>query len=318
MLVSMKEMLADAVKGGYAVGGFNCASLESAVAAVRASEELDMPFILQHATVHEPFLPLSVAGPIMLQLARAAKTPVAVHLDHGASVAHCLRALAMGFTSVMFDGSALPFEDNAAATAQIAETAHALGATVEAELGAMPCNFDGKLGDYAPEDFYTRPDEARAFAERTGIDALAISFGTVHGLYKTTPKLSFDVISRVREATGGLPLVMHGGSGLSDADYREAAARGICKVNYYTYGALAGGRAVCELVRRKPDGLQFHDVAVAATDAIADDIRRVMKVLAGTYSMSPGELEAEDVGVIVPAKEDMPRKLTLIEGIRGK
>ena len=279
MLVNMKEMLADAARGGYAVGGFNCASLESAMAAVRASEELGMPFILQHTPAHEQYLPLAVAGPIMLQLARAAKTPVAVHLDHGASVAHCLHALAMGFPSVMFDGSGLSFDENAAATAQIAKTAHELGATVEAELGAMPCNFRGELGDYTPEDFYTRPEEAAAFAERTGVDALAISFGTVHGIYKTTPKLSYDVVSRVRDATDGLPLVMHGGSGLTDEDYREVIARGIRKVNYYTYGALAGGRAVYDIVRQKPDGLQFHDVAVAATDAIADDIKRVMKVI---------------------------------------
>ena len=279
MLVNMKEMLADAAKNGYAVGGFNCASLESAIAAVRASEELGMPFILQHAPVHEPYLPLSVAGPIMLQMARAAKTPVAVHLDHGASVAHCMKALAMGFTSVMFDGSALSFDDNAAATAQIAKTAHELGATVEAELGSMPHNFNGELGDYTPEDFYTRPEDAASFVEKTGVDALAISFGTVHGIYKTTPKLSYDVVSRVNDATGGLPLVMHGGSGLTDGDYREVIARGIRKVNYYTYGALAGGRAVYDIVKAKPDGLQFHDIAVAATNAIADDIKRVMHTL---------------------------------------
>ena len=279
MLVNMKEMLADAAKGGYAVGGFNCASLESAIAAVRASEELGTPFILQHAAVHEKYLPLSVAGPIMLQLARSAKTPVAVHLDHGSSVEHCLRALAMGFTSVMFDGSALPYAENIAATAAVAKSAHSLGATVEAELGSMPHNFSGELGEYTPEDFYTKPGEAAEFAEKTGVDALAISFGTVHGVYKTTPKLSFDVIRRVREATNGLPLVMHGGSGLADDDYREAIARGICKVNYYTYGALAGGRAVYDIVKAKPEGLQFHDVAVAATDAISEDIRRVMKTL---------------------------------------
>ena len=279
MLVNMKEMLADAAKGGYAVGGFNCASLESALAAVRASEETGMPFILQHATVHERYLPLSVAGPIMLQLARGAKTPVAVHLDHGSSVEHCLRALAMGFTSVMFDGSALPYAENIAATAAVAKSAHSLGATVEAELGSMPHNFSGELGEYTPEDFYTKPGEAAEFAEKTGVDALAISFGTVHGIYKTTPKLSLDVIRRVREATNGLPLVMHGGSGLTDDDYREAIARGICKVNYYTYGALAGGRAVYDIVKTKPEGLQFHDVAVAATDAISEDIRRVMTTL---------------------------------------
>ena len=286
MLVNMKEMLDDAAKGGYAVGGFNCASLESAIAAIRASEELDVPFILQHAPVHEPYLPLTVAGPIMLQLARAAKTPVAVHLDHGASVAHCLRALGMGFTSVMFDGSALPFEENVAATAQIAKTAHELGATVEAELGSMPHNFNGELGEYTPEDFYTRPEEAATFVEKTGIDALAISFGTVHGIYKTTPKLSYNVVSCVRDATGGLPLVMHGGSGLTDGDYREVIARGIRKVNYYTYGALAGGRAVYDIARAKPDGLQFHDVAVAATDAIVDDIKRVMHVLSNKAALA--------------------------------
>ena len=279
MLVNMKDMLADAARGGFAIGGFNCASLESAVAAVRASEELGMPFILQHATVHEKHLPLAVAGPIMLQLARAARTPVCVHLDHGASLEHCLRALAMGFTSVMFDGSALPFEENAATTALVAKTAHELGATVEAELGSLPCNFNGELGDYTPEDFYTKSEDAAAFAERTGVDALAISFGTVHGIYKTTPKLSIDVISRVREATNGLPLVMHGGSGLTDADYDAAIAAGIRKVNYYTYGALAGGRAVYETVKAKPQGLQFHDVAVAATDAMSADIKRVMQTL---------------------------------------
>ena len=281
MLVSMKEMLADASKGGYAVGGFNCASLESAIAAVRASEDLNKPFILQHAAVHEKYLPLAVAGPIMLQLARAAKTPVAVHLDHGSSVEHCLLALSMGFTSVMLDASALPFGENAAATASVVKSAHALGATVEAELGSMPCNFNGELGDYTPEDFYTKPEEAAEFAERTGVDALAISFGTVHGIYKTTPKLSIDVIERVREATRGLPLVMHGGSGLTDGDYHAAIAAGIRQVNYYTYGALAGGRAVYDVVKRIPEGLQFHDVAVAATVAISDEIRRVMGVLSG-------------------------------------
>ena len=215
----------------------------------------------------------------MLQLARAAKTPVAVHLDHGSSVEHCLLALSMGFTSVMLDASALPFGENAAATASVVKSAHALGATVEAELGSMPHNFNGELGDYTPEDFYTKPDEAAEFAERTGVDALAISFGTVHGIYKTTPKLSFDVVERVREATNGLPLVMHGGSGLTDGDYHAAIAAGIRKVNYYTYGALAGGRAVYDVVKRIPDGLQFHDVAVAATSAISDDIKRVMGVL---------------------------------------
>lgn len=278
MLVSMKEILADAVKGNYAVGGFNCASLESAMGAIRASEELGIPFVLQHAPAHEKYIPLAVAGPIMIQLARAAKTPVAVHLDHGDSIEVCLRALAMGFTSVMFDGSALPYEENMKVTAFVAKTAHALGATTEAELGSMPHNFNGELKEYTPEDFYTKPDEAAQFVQTTGVDALAISFGTVHGVYKTTPRLSFDVIDEVRKSTGDLPLVMHGGSGLSADDYHQAISKGIRKINYYTYGALAGGKAVYDIVKRIPEGLQFHDVATCVTGAIADDVKRVMKL----------------------------------------
>lgn len=278
MLVSMKEILADAVKGNYAVGGFNCASLESAMGAIRASEELGIPFVLQHAPAHEKYIPLAVAGPIMIQLARAAKTPVAVHLDHGDSIEVCLRALAMGFTSVMFDGSALPYEENMKATAFVAKTAHALGATTEAELGSMPHNFNGELKEYTPEDFYTKPDEAAQFVQTTGVDALAISFGTVHGVYKTTPRLSFGVIDEVRKSTGDLPLVMHGGSGLSANDYHQAISKGIRKINYYTYGALAGGKAVYDIVKRIPEGLQFHDVATCVTGAIADDVKRVMKL----------------------------------------
>ena len=237
-----------------------------------------IPFVLQHAPAHEKYIPLAVAGPIMIQLARAAKTPVAVHLDHGDSIEVCLRALAMGFTSVMFDGSALPYEENMKATAFVAKTAHALGATTEAELGSMPHNFNGELKEYTPEDFYTKPDEAAQFVQTTGVDALAISFGTVHGVYKTTPRLSFDVIDEVRKSTGDLPLVMHGGSGLSANDYHQAISKGIRKINYYTYGALAGGKAVYDIVKRIPEGLQFHDVATCVTGAIADDVKRVMKL----------------------------------------
>ena len=281
MIVNMKQMLADAAKGGYAVGGFNCASLESAMGAIRASETLGRPFVLQYAPVHAQYIPMEVARPIMLQLAGAAKTPVAVHLDHGSSMEVCLKALAMGFTSVMFDGSGLSFEENVRRTKFICETAHALGATVEAELGSMPHNYKDELGEYRPEDFYTRPEKAAAFVEETGVDALAISFGTVHGVYKAKPKLSFAVVDAVREATGGMPLVMHGGSGLSAEDYREAISRGICKINYYTYGALAGGRAVSALAASVPeDKLMFHDVAVRATEAIAEDIARAMRLFA--------------------------------------
>lgn len=278
MLVNMKGILSDAAKGGYAIGGFNFASLESGMGAIRASEELGVPFVLEHAPAHEEYVPLEVAAPIMLQLARAAKTPVAAHLDHGNSVELCLKALHLGFTSVMFDGSALPYEENIRQTAFVCKVAHEFGATVEAELGSMPHNLKGELREYTPEDFYTRPEEAKRFVEETGVDALAISFGTVHGVYKTTPKLSFSVIDEVRKSTGNLPLVMHGGSGLSVGDYHEAIARGIRKINYYTYGAIAAGRAVYDIVKERPEGLQFHDVATRATAAVCEDVKRVMRI----------------------------------------
>lgn len=278
MLVNMNALFEDAVKQNFAVGGFNFASLESGRAAIQASEELNCPFVLEYAPVHEQYVPLDIAGPIMLQLAKAAKTKVAVHLDHGDSIDICLKALRMGFSSVMYDGSSLPYEENLKNTAFICRVAHAFGSTVEAELGSMPHNFNGELGAYKPEDFYTKPEEAKRFVEETGVDALAISFGTVHGVYKAKPKLDFSVIDRVREATGELPLVMHGGSGLTAEDYAKAIACGIRKINYYTYGALAGGRGVYELVKEKPEGLQFHDVTVCATKAICEDVKRTMKL----------------------------------------
>ncbi len=280
MLVNLKDILSDASQKGYAVGAFNCASLESARSAIIASEELNLPFVMQFAPVHSQYIPFDIATQIMLHLAKTAKTPVCVHLDHGPSVDYCLKAMAAGFTSVMLDRSSLPYEQNIEETKLVTSVAHQLGVTVEAELGSMPHNFNDELGEYTPEDFYTKPGQAAEFLERTGVDALAISFGTVHGVYKTKPQLSIEVIDEVRKATGGLPLVMHGGSGLSTDDYRNAINAGIRKINYYTYEALAGGKGVYDLVNEKPQGLQFHDVAVRATEAMAEDVKRVMKLFA--------------------------------------
>jgi len=281
MLARMRDLLSEADRQGRAVGAFNFSTLESGRAAIGAAEETGCAVILQHAPAHEGYVPLDMAAPIMLQLARSAKVPVAVHLDHGTDFSLCQRALALGFTSVMIDASALPFEENARVTAQVVAEARKYGADVEAELGSMPHNFKGELGSYTPDDFYTQSEEAAEFVARTSVDALAISFGTVHGIYKATPKLSFDVIDRVREKTNGLPLVMHGGSGLSDRDYRDAIARGIRKINYYTYGALAGGKAVVSLASERGEDLPFHDVAVTATRAMTDDFVRVIRLFGG-------------------------------------
>ena len=282
MLVNMKEMLEYASKKNIAVGGFNCATLESARAAIEAAEELNLPFILQHAGAHADVMPYEIAGHIMVDLAKRAKVPVCVHLDHGGDYNIVAKCIQLGFTSVMYDASGKPFEQNMEETKKVCDIAHSLGITVEAELGNMPHNLKGemKMDEYKPEDFYTDPSMAKEFVETTGVDALAISFGTVHGIYKTKPKLSFDIIKKVRESTGNLPLVMHGGSGLSDDDYKLAIKNGIRKINYYTYEALAGGKGVYELVKQKPEGLLFHDIADYAKNAMKKDLIRVMKLFA--------------------------------------
>ena len=240
-----------------------------------------MPLILQHAPVHNCYISLELAGKIMLALAQEATVPVCVHLDHGNSAETVMRAIRIGYTSVMYDASSKFFEENLSETREIVKLAHAVNVSVEAELGNMPHNFRGELEEYSPEAFYTVPADAKRFAEETGVDALAISFGTVHGVYKAKPKLSFDIIRQVREATGGLPLVMHGGSGLSDEDYRTSIACGIRKINYYTYEALAGGRGIYEAVSQYPHGLYFHDAAMAATKAMREDVLRILRIFGG-------------------------------------
>lgn len=278
MLVNLRDLLTKSEAGGFATGGFNCATLESARAAVSAAEEWGVPIVLQHAQVHECYMPLELAAPIMLALAERAKVPVCVHLDHGCDFEYVMRAIQLGFTSVMYDASVKDFATNLSQTAEVVRVAHAMGVSVEAELGHMPT---GDSTESAPEQFYTDPAEAEEFVRKTGVDALAISFGTAHGVYRTAPKLCMDVIHKVRRVTGGIPLVMHGGSGVSTADYRGAIGAGIRKINYYTYEALAGGRGVTELVSKTPSGLQFHDVAVCAEKAMREDVARAISVFSG-------------------------------------
>ena len=281
MLVNLTDLMRIAEDRQIAIGAFNGPTLESARAALEAAERLDMPLILQHAPVHDKYIPLTLAGKILLTLAEDARIPVCVHLDHGDRLETVMQAIRLGFTSVMFDASGSPFEENLQKTAEVVQLAHAVGVSVEAELGNMPHNFYGELTDYRPEAFYTVPEDAARFAKETGVDALAISFGTVHGVYKAKPKLNFDIIRRVREATDGLPLVMHGGSGLTDEDYRTAIACGIRKINYYTYQALAGGRGIYDAVAQYPQGLYFHDAAMSAMAAMREDVTNILRAFGG-------------------------------------
>lgn len=304
MLVTLKEILNLCEARKCAVGSFNTPNLESIMAVIGAAEELNVPVIIQHAEVHESIMPLSVIGPIMLEMAKKAKVPVAVHIDHGETVEYIYRALNMGFTSVMFDGSTQSFEENTANTQLVVSLAAKTGASVEAEIGCMGKRETGtgSAGNgNDPDKIYTDPNLAKEFVEKTGIDALACSFGTTHGVYISEPKLDFSVIEKVRAKTG-IPVVMHGGSGVSKEDFRTAIQKGVRKVNYYTYMAIAGGETIASQFRmgcipvekngksykycyslvetEKDTPIMYHDIVQWGTQAMKENCKNAMEIFA--------------------------------------
>lgn len=280
MIASLREVIAISKKNGRAVGSFNTPNLECLLAVLGAAEKLNVPVIVAHAQCHEEVAPLQKIGPVMVELAKRASVPVCVHLDHGEDFDYCKQAIELGFTSVMIDDSTLPYEENVKGTAEVAAYAHAHGVDVEAELGALPSR-EGGTGETAadPAALYTKPELVPDFLSRTGVDALAIAFGTAHGIYKKTPVLNLDIIDEVRKKTD-IPLVMHGGSGISHEVYRDAIRRGINKINYYTYMSYAGYAAAKALSEAQPAGF-FHDMAFHAQKAMEENALATLKVFSG-------------------------------------
>ncbi len=292
MLVTLKEILAIAEEKKMAVGAFNAANLESLEGKIRAAEETGMPIVLQFAQCHEELVPLKVIGPVMVAEAKRAKVPVCVHLDHGEDLAFLEEALKIGFTGIMYDGSTRPYEENLEETRKAVALAASFGASVEAELGSMGRRESG-LGDGSGEEdetkIYTDPELAARFVRESGIAALACSFGTTHGIYLKKPKLDFSVVSRVREKTGGIPVVMHGGSGVSAEDFRRAIRAGVRKINYFTYMDKAAGAAAekaLEEMRAAGAPVFFTVMASAAREAMKQDVMKTIRV----FSMD-GETE---------------------------
>lgn len=240
MLVNLNEILKNAQKNKYAAGLFNTTDSDMLQAVIEAAEETNSPVIIGTAEVLLPYGELDLIAPSMIAAAKRAKVPVAVHYDHGLTFDRCMQALKLGFSSVMFDGSAKDYETNIADTRQIVKIAHSFGATVEGEIGHVgqtdTCDNDAT-------DMYTTPGEAEAFLSATGVDALAIAIGTAHGVYKSKPKLDIERLKEIRKITD-TPLVLHGGSGLSDDDFKNAIAGGIAKINIFTDLCVAGKNAV--------------------------------------------------------------------------
>lgn len=242
MLVNLNDVLYDAQKNHYGVGLFNTTDTDMLEAVISAAEELRSPVIIGTAEVLLPYGELSLIGPSIVHKAKEASVPVVVHYDHGLTFERCLEALKIGFSSIMFDGSAADIETNLKNTAEMARIAHAFGASIEGEIGHVG---QADTADNEQLDMYTTPEEARAFVEATGVDALAIAIGTAHGAYKTKPCLDIDRLAKIR-AEIDTPLVLHGGSGLSDEDFKNTIKNGIAKVNIFTDLCVAGEAALEE------------------------------------------------------------------------
>lgn len=270
MLVTLKEILKTAEENKCAIGSFNTPNMTSAEAVIAAAEELQRPVILMHAQVHEEMglCKMEDITPVMLHFAKKASVPVCVHLDHGIDLDYIKKGLTLGFTSVMYDGSCLSAEENTENTRIAVKEALKYGASVEAEIGSM----GSREGGEAAASVYTEPNAAVQFVNDTGIDALACAFGTAHGFYKAEPKLDFERLSKIHSLVS-VPIVMHGGSGVSERDYREVIKRGVRKVNYYTYMAAAGGEAVSGKSYK-----QFHDVLLDGKAAMKENVKKAIKI----------------------------------------
>ncbi|MCY6354143.1 class II fructose-bisphosphate aldolase [Clostridium sp. ZS2-4] len=261
-LVKMKELLEKADKSDYGIGAFSVANMEMIMGAIRAGEELNFPLILQIAEVRLKHSPLDLIGPVMIEAAKKSKVPVAVHLDHGINIETIKQALDLGFTSVMFDGSHLPLDENIKKTKEVIELAKKYDATVEAEIGRVGGSEDGA------EDInmlITRVEDAVRFYEETKVDALAVAIGNAHGVYKEAPNLQFERLKEINDAVE-IPLVLHGGSGIIVYEFKKCIKYGIKKINVATATFNNVVKRVDELFKNSEsvDYFTYHNKVIEA------------------------------------------------------
>lgn len=271
-LIPMGKLLADSVQKRYGVGAFACLDLITALSTIRAAEEKNVPLIMLCEVCRLPReRDLEMYFAAIKQMAEMARVPVATILDHGPDFESCMKAIHYGFSTVMYDGSALPMEDNIRETKKIVEAAHACGVHVEAEIGHVGGE-EGQSpdeGSEVNESDFTKPEEAAYFARETGIDALAVAIGTVHGAFKREPKLDIPRLAEIRKQVGDLPLVLHGGSGIPVDQFHAAIANGINKINIYTNVAVGSANACRDIFAKRNGGAAvFDELVVASMEAI--------------------------------------------------
>lgn len=280
-LVNLNSILTPAYRERTAVGAFNVINLEFLEAVLAAAEAQASPVILNIAEVHFPFIIPEHIVPLTRELAGRSPVPVALNLDHGLTFDAILRAIELGFTSVMFDGSNLPLEDNIRQTREIVRIAHSRNVSVEAELGAVGGEEGGGLVGTAHPEFFTDPDQAADFVERTQCDALAVAIGNAHGLYRGEPVLDFARLDAIRAKTN-IPLVLHGGSGISDQDFRRAISLGIAKINFFTGMSQAGLESL--RLSLSASGQKYNDLPLAFRE-MKLSIQRTVERQIRIYSM---------------------------------
>lgn len=272
-LVPMKNLLERAEKNNIAIGAFSVGNMEMVMGAVAAAEELNVPVILQIAECRLKNSPLELMGPMMLSAAQKSKVEIAVHLDHGLKIETVEKALEMGFTSVMFDGSTLPLEENIKAVKKVREMADEYGATVEAELGIV----GGNEGDGAAHEILcTNPDDAKLFCDETGVDALAVAIGNAHGNYPVLPQLRFDVLDDINKIVE-TPLVLHGGTGITDEMFQQAIMLGVRKVNIATASFDNLAKFALDYCKAR-EKANYFELSARMAEGVYENVKRHIKV----------------------------------------
>lgn len=314
MLVNMNQVLIPAKRGKYAVGLFNAVNLELARGILSAAEALRSPVIMGTAEVLLPYGPLEEVSYYLIPMAKKANVPVVIHLDHGLQKETCLKALELGFSSIMYDCSTDPYEVNVEKVKEMADIAHSYGATIEGELGHVGDNEGSAEGDSHLEDpsrFFTDPKMAKDYVDKTGVDALAIAVGNAHGAYKLPPKLDFERIRTIAN-TVDVPLVLHGGSGLTDNDFSRAIHEGISKVNIFTDINVAAVEAEFRKFEYMSKGI--IDLIPAAVEAVKQETEKKMKLF--TSNNKAIDVLAKDAGKLSDA--DVQKIVQLVIQELGK
>ncbi|SNX54682.1 class II fructose-bisphosphate aldolase [Thermoanaerobacterium sp. RBIITD] len=270
MLVSGKNILNDAKKNKYAVGAFNVINDVMIRATVDAAVELQSPIILEFAEIHFKHSDFELIAKEVVTIANRVEIPVALHLDHCKDFNNFIKAIKFGFTSFMYDGSSLPYEQNVKMTKQVTDIAHSLGYSVEGEIGHVGEGVEYDLPQTSK--LFTTPEDASKFAKETGIDFMAVAFGSAHGIYKSKPNLDINLLKKINNVVDIL-LVLHGGSRLTDDDFKNCIKNGICKINYFTELSLIAKYAIRELINDNDNIVGYPEILDASYKVIKERVK---------------------------------------------